>query len=152
MKEKPYKENKSSLNKFLEKKGKTTTIKVYKESYEAKSNSFHKLAKIAFEAYEKADEETLARLEAVGCEINIGILISVQGATSRTIEKFLKLQDADKYDNMWRGQMWTVYGLSGTFPSTPRISQDERYTVAGKTYSDKTEFLLSRTPLGKALL
>jgi hypothetical protein len=145
-----YRTNKSSLAKFLEKK---EVQPINKNHLVPNSFYFSKLQLLAAKAYEIGDEETLARLEAVGCLSNLGILLQINfkmsnltGNAKQAFDEFINLQENDKYDNMWRGQLYNPWGAG------VKLKSDERYTVAGKTYASKTEFLLSRTALGRALL
>lgn len=142
-----YRTNQSSLSKFLEKKGKSQSPDGYERSAELYKTFFKKLIKIAKTAHEHQDVETLARLEAAGCEINLGNLITVNKYPRLAVSHYEKLVECDKYDNKWRGNFWTV-GLT----TTGAFKADIRFTVAGVVYSSKAEFLLSRTPLGRALL
>lgn len=142
-----YRKNQSSLSKFLEKKGKPHSPNGYKESSNLHAHYFKKLRDIAETAYERQDIETLARLEAAGCEIYLGNLITIHKLPSLAVSQYEQLVEYDTYDNKWRGTLWTV-GIT----NIGALKADTRYTVAGVVYSSKAEFLLSRTPLGRALL
>jgi hypothetical protein len=156
-----YKTNKSSLNKFLEKKEQAPAKRYFADSSRINKGRFDELRNIALKAHKDGDIETLARLEAVNCVIENGHLLLIKSneewSASRALEQFYDLQEKDKYDNMWRGQMFnsywqaSIYG-SGNILTGSSLIQDEKWTVAGKTYATKTEFLLSRTELGRALL
>lgn len=148
--EKPYKTNQSSLDKFLEKKGKVPSKGIYINHTRLEKDHFEKLSAVARKAYAEDDFETLARLESVGCDVQLGVLISTNKSSLHVFKNLEKLQESDKYDNMWRGSMNTIYGFYYVHVTMGKPM--DSYTVAGKTYSSKTEFLLTRTALGKALV
>lgn len=142
--EKPYRTNQSSLDKFLEKKGKVPSNGIYINHTRLEKDHFEKLSAVARKAYAEGDFETLARLEVVGCDIHLGALISTNKSSLDVFISLGKLQESDKYDNMN-----TIYGY---YVHVTMGKPIDSYTVAGKTYSSKTEFLLTRTALGKALV
>jgi hypothetical protein len=161
-----YRTNKSTLNKFLEKK-QDLGGQVWFAAMRLNATRLKELTAAADTAHKTQDFETLARLEAAGCAINEGVLLhlnsSEEFAANRAYELFTILTDNDNHSNMYRGMFYRQYwsgsmlggGYGGTVSSSyvsGTLIEDERYTVAGKTYSSKTEFLLSRTELGRALL
>ena len=149
--EKPYRTNQSSLNKFLEKKGKVPSKSIYINHTKLEKEHFEKLSAVARKAYDDNDLETLARLEAVGCDVQLGVLITVKEGAFSTFGRLDRLQESDKYDNMYRGNYGRSIWSSAAIIVGSRFVL-EGYVVAGKTYASKTEFLLTTTPLGKALV
>jgi hypothetical protein len=147
--EKPYRTNQSSLDKFLGKRGKVPSKGIYINHTRLERDHFEKLSTLARKAYDENDFEALARLDAVGCDVQLGVLISTNKSSLSVFKNLEKLQESDKYDNMWRGSMSTIYG---SYVHMITGKPADSYTVAGKIYASKTEFLLSRTPLGKTLV
>lgn len=142
MKEKPYKTNKSELSKFLEKKQKHVVDLKGNIRFADKSciHIVH-LQKIA----ESATEEEKARLEAAGCILEGNRVIFLKFTSLECRMRYNNLLKQDTQHNFWSGQN---YSGGYWFYSI----KTEGYSVGGKVYKDKTEFLLSRSELGRELL
>jgi hypothetical protein len=139
MKEKPYKTNKSSLDKFLEKR----EVPVCKDliGKPVVGTYTYYCAKVYRLLKHDESEETKARLEAAGFTLNKESIVGIKGNPIEAWKSYERLVDLDKVKN--DPSVWYF-----SFSS----SSMRGYFVAGVRYKDKTEFMLSRTELGKALL
>ncbi len=142
---KPYKENKSSLSKFLESRQVPVPnkLKGAKSTYHYKHRHVIELERIARTAYDSTDWEELARLEAAGCVMSCGIVCNFECVPHEVYRRYKKLVEDDRDNNnlgAWRG-------LFRSLNSTPG-----NYFVAGIGYKSKEHFLATRTELGRALL
>lgn len=139
---KHYKENKSSLRQFLEKKELVTCPKEARGKnphLPAKTKYFYMLERIA----SNACEEDKARLEAVGWT---GIPTTRAGDKDM-LERFESFKFTDGTvdpSSLWYGFLIFANGRTN--------KREKGYYVAGKRYESREEFLLSRTKLGKELL
>jgi hypothetical protein len=128
---KPYKQNKTALREFLERKNQAAP-KVEKKPVLQGKNRFELLMD---EVMRSDDEEDKARLEAAGW---MPVLLERRYA-KEVWEKFKKLKKADENSNSFR-MFWLA------------VKQEPKYYVAQFAYRSREEFLLGRTGLGKELL
>jgi hypothetical protein len=134
----PYKTNKSSLSKFLDKKEKKTTVKNTRRSPHSKYE------RMLCREYDNASPEDKLRLEAVGFNPALVEVLKNDHKRHMTYSHiysiYLDLRSSDRE----RSEDWYSF-LTGT-------SSGSRYYVAGKDYGTKERFMLSLTGLGKELL
>lgn len=144
MNPRPFKENKSELKKFLERRNLSPIPK------EARGKNISKLAENRYysklkQLEENATEEDKARLEAVSWNLKNPPNSKKNKIQWEQVES-LRLTDGEFDPNsIWFG----LYMLSG---GSRHPKKKKGYYVAGVHYESKEAFLLSRTGLGKELM
>jgi hypothetical protein len=134
----PYKTNKSSLSKFLDKKEKKTTVKNTRRSPHSKYES------MLYKRYNDASPEDKLRLEAAGFNPDLVEVLKNDHRRHATYSKIYKTYLDILYFDEDKSKDWFAF-LTGT-------SSGLGYYVAGKDYGTKEKFMLSFTGLGRELL
>lgn len=147
MNPKPYKENKSSLQDFLERKNLRPLPKKARGKI-AKKVPTNRWYIALHDTWIKGSEEDKERLKAIGWEKSR----APHKEWDKTYARKLKeMKENDEWNStIGNSRFWIMLGRSYGKTSTP--IQTEGYYVAGKCYRDRADFLFSLTGLGKELL
>lgn len=145
MNPKPYKQNKSALKQFLDKKAEVLPVPKGAVHSVPGMNPYRKTLD---ELFLNGSEEDKARLEATGWTPQ------VRPAKERDFYYLKKLR-MFKEEDAWKTNdsihSWFILGRTFVKANHWQVEK-EKYFVAGKGYASREDFLFSRTGLGRELL